>query len=106
MKNPEELPYRPCVGVMLVNDRGMAFVGKRIDTKEGDWWQMPQGGMDDGEDVLTAGAARTARGNRRHRPELRRCSPIAGKSCSTICPRSWSEICGAANIAANASIGC
>jgi putative (di)nucleoside polyphosphate hydrolase len=55
VKNPEELPYRPCVGVMLVNERGMAFIGKRIDNKEGDWWQMPQGGMDDGEDVLTAG---------------------------------------------------
>lgn len=55
MKNPEDLPYRPCVGVMLVNDRGMAFIGKRIDNKEGDWWQMPQGGMDDGEDIVTAG---------------------------------------------------
>ena len=53
--NAADLPYRPCVGIMLVNDRGHAFVGKRIDTKEGDWWQMPQGGMDDGEDVLTAG---------------------------------------------------
>jgi putative (di)nucleoside polyphosphate hydrolase len=49
------LPYRPCVGVMLVNDKGKVFVGKRIDNKEGDAWQMPQGGMDDGEDVLTAG---------------------------------------------------
>ena len=55
MKNPKELPYRPCVGVMLVNEHGKAFIGKRIDNKEGDWWQMPQGGMDDGEDVLTAG---------------------------------------------------
>ncbi len=49
------LPYRPCVGVMLVNEWGKVFVGKRIDNKEGDAWQMPQGGMDDGEDVLTAG---------------------------------------------------
>lgn len=48
------LPYRPCVGVMLVNGDGKAFVGKRIDNKEGDAWQMPQGGMDDGEDVLAA----------------------------------------------------
>ncbi len=55
MKNPADLPYRPCVGVMLVNGDGLAFIGKRIDNKEGDWWQMPQGGMDDGEDVLTAG---------------------------------------------------
>jgi putative (di)nucleoside polyphosphate hydrolase len=49
------LPYRPCVGVMLVNAEGKVFVGKRIDNKEGDAWQMPQGGMDDGEDVLAAG---------------------------------------------------
>ena len=43
-----ELPYRPCVGIMLINDEGWVFVGKRIDqTVEG--WQMPQGGIDDGE---------------------------------------------------------
>ena len=41
--------YRPCVGVMLVNAEGKVFVGKRIDNREGDWWQMPQGGIDDGE---------------------------------------------------------
>ena len=54
MSNPEKLPYRPCVGVMLVNSAGKAFVGKRIDNKEGDWWQMPQGGVDDGEDLREA----------------------------------------------------
>jgi putative (di)nucleoside polyphosphate hydrolase len=44
----EDLPYRPCVGVMLLNREGMVFVGKRLDqTIEG--WQMPQGGIDDGE---------------------------------------------------------
>ena len=48
------LPYRPCVGVMLVNPAGKVFVGQRIDSKEGDRWQMPQGGIDDGEDVLAA----------------------------------------------------
>ena len=52
------LPYRPCVGVMLVNPAGLAFVGKRIDTRgqpsEGDFWQMPQGGIDEGEDIQTA----------------------------------------------------
>jgi len=55
VSNPE-LPsaYRPCVGVMLVNSHGHAFVGKRIDTKEGDWWQMPQGGVDSGEDLESA----------------------------------------------------
>ncbi|ANU07826.1 RNA pyrophosphohydrolase [Paraurantiacibacter namhicola] len=43
--------YRPCVGTMLVNGEGKVFVGKRIDNREGDWWQMPQGGVDDGEDL-------------------------------------------------------
>jgi putative (di)nucleoside polyphosphate hydrolase len=44
----EDLPYRPCVGVMLFNADGSVFVGKRIDqTVEG--WQMPQGGIDEGE---------------------------------------------------------
>jgi putative (di)nucleoside polyphosphate hydrolase len=51
MSDPAKLPYRPCVGVMLVNADGLAFVGKRIDNKEGDWWQMPQGGVDDGEEL-------------------------------------------------------
>ena len=54
MNKREPLEYRPCVGVMLVNAEGKAFVGKRIDNKEGDWWQMPQGGVDDGEDIEPA----------------------------------------------------
>ena len=48
-----DLPYRPCVGLMLLNSRGQVFVGKRIDqTVEG--WQMPQGGIDAGEEPRTA----------------------------------------------------
>ena len=39
---------------MLVNGDGKVFVGKRIDNKEGDAWQMPQGGVDDGEDLKPA----------------------------------------------------
>jgi putative (di)nucleoside polyphosphate hydrolase len=54
MKLTEITEYRPCVGVMLINDNGQVFVGKRIDTREGDWWQMPQGGVDPGEDLETA----------------------------------------------------
>ena len=54
MTDFDSLPYRPCVGVMLVNGQGKVFVGKRIDNKEGDWWQMPQGGVDDGEDLEAA----------------------------------------------------
>jgi putative (di)nucleoside polyphosphate hydrolase len=49
MTDPESLPYRPCVGIMLVNRDGLVFVGQRIDSKEGDAWQMPQGGIDPGE---------------------------------------------------------
>ena len=49
----EDLPYRPCVGIMLVNRDGLVFVGRRIDqTIEG--WQMPQGGIDDDETPLQA----------------------------------------------------
>jgi putative (di)nucleoside polyphosphate hydrolase len=45
---PSDLPYRPCVGIMLFNRPGKVFVGQRIDqTVEG--WQMPQGGIDKGE---------------------------------------------------------
>lgn len=42
------LPYRPGVGVMLLNQENMVFVGKRIDTR-GEAWQMPQGGIDEDE---------------------------------------------------------
>ena len=48
---PEEiarLPYRSCVGVMLLNRDGMVFVGQRND-RNTDAWQMPQGGVDKGE---------------------------------------------------------
>src|SRR5210317_2047764 len=54
MTRPDRLKYRPCVGTMMINAAGDAFVGKRIDNKEGDWWQMPQGGVDDGEDLEAA----------------------------------------------------
>jgi putative (di)nucleoside polyphosphate hydrolase len=47
------LPYRPNVGVMLANKDGHVFVGQRIDNDQAAW-QMPQGGMDPGEDPRTA----------------------------------------------------
>lgn len=46
--------YRPCVGVMLVNGDGKVFVGSRIDNKDSGYWQMPQGGIDEGEDLREA----------------------------------------------------
>jgi putative (di)nucleoside polyphosphate hydrolase len=46
------LPYRPCVGIALFNGDGKVFVGERIDTPGA--WQMPQGGIDEGEDLEAA----------------------------------------------------
>jgi 8-oxo-dGTP diphosphatase len=61
MIDKEGLPYRPCVGVMLFNGDGRVFVGRRSDRSEEGvdacWWQMPQGGLDEGEDP-EAGARR------------------------------------------------
>lgn len=47
------LPYRDGVGIMLINKQGMVFVAKRIDMVS-EAWQMPQGGIDAGEDAATA----------------------------------------------------
>lgn len=46
--DPSTLPYRPCVGVMLINANGLIFAGQRLDSTS-PAWQMPQGGIDDGE---------------------------------------------------------
>ncbi|MCL7465472.1 RNA pyrophosphohydrolase [Phaeovulum sp. NW3] len=46
--DPTLLPYRPCVGVVLMNRVGLIFAGQRIDSPT-PAWQMPQGGIDDGE---------------------------------------------------------
>jgi putative (di)nucleoside polyphosphate hydrolase len=48
-----KLPYRPCVGIVLFNARGEVFVAQRLDNP-GPAWQMPQGGIDDGEEPLIA----------------------------------------------------
>lgn len=45
------LPYRPCAGIMLANFDGKVFVGQRLDNPTSDAWQMPQGGIDKGEDA-------------------------------------------------------
>lgn len=49
-----ELPYRPCAGFMLVNHERKVFVGQRIDASAHGFWQMPQGGIDKGEDPQEA----------------------------------------------------
>jgi len=48
MTDPANLPYRPCVGVMLINPQGQIFAAQRLDAAIAAW-QMPQGGIDDGE---------------------------------------------------------
>jgi putative (di)nucleoside polyphosphate hydrolase len=49
----QKLPMRVGVGIILLNSKNQVFVGKRKDNPN-DKWQMPQGGVDDGEDYLTA----------------------------------------------------
>jgi putative (di)nucleoside polyphosphate hydrolase len=53
-----DLPYRPGVGIMLINRDGKVFVGRRVGGPEhvdaDHAWQMPQGGMDEGEDPYAA----------------------------------------------------
>ncbi len=51
--DPTALSYRPCAGAMIVNRDGRVFVGQRIDTVL-EAWQMPQGGIDPGEDAQAA----------------------------------------------------
>src|SRR5688572_139478 len=53
MNKGQDLPYRPGVGVMLVNAEGQVFVGQRLDSTL-EAWQMPQGGVDEGEDTRAA----------------------------------------------------
>ena len=54
----EDLPYRPCVGVLVLNRAGLAFIGRRIEGPEHidatHAWQMPQGGIDKGEEPWPA----------------------------------------------------
>ncbi|HET8613076.1 MAG TPA: RNA pyrophosphohydrolase [Sphingomonas sp.] len=48
----DHLPYRPAAGIMLLNGQGKVFVGQRLDSTL-EAWQMPQGGLDPGEDART-----------------------------------------------------
>lgn len=51
MTDKSSLPYRPAAGVMLLNRDGKVWVGQRLDSTL-EAWQMPQGGLDEGEDAL------------------------------------------------------
>lgn len=50
---PSQDGYRPCVGIMLLNRRGEVLVARRTDV-DGEAWQMPQGGIDEGEEPRAA----------------------------------------------------
>ena len=54
----EDLPYRPCAGLTVLNREGLAFIGRRLDGPEHvdatHVWQMPQGGIDPGEEPYPA----------------------------------------------------
>jgi putative (di)nucleoside polyphosphate hydrolase len=58
--DPETLPYRPCVGIMVLNRQGLVWAGRRIAEEDSEMagasklWQMPQGGIDEGEAPLQA----------------------------------------------------
>jgi len=52
-KEYEELPYRNGVGIVVLNNENKVLVAKRIDNPK-NLWQMPQGGVDQGEDLLNA----------------------------------------------------
>ena len=57
-RKKDDLLYRPCVGVMLLNADSHVWIGRRLDAANeegrGEWWQMPQGGIDKGEDPAKA----------------------------------------------------
>ncbi|MDQ1187374.1 MULTISPECIES: RNA pyrophosphohydrolase [Agrobacterium] len=56
----DDLPYRPCAGIMVLNDKGLVWAGRRISQGNSEFdgspqlWQMPQGGIDEGEAPLAA----------------------------------------------------
>ncbi len=51
--NIQKLPFRIGVGIIVLNNKNQVFVGKRKDNP-GNNWQMPQGGIDKGEDFISA----------------------------------------------------
>lgn len=53
MSVADDLPYRPCAGIIIINSEGRLFVGRRVD-QVAEAWQLPQGGIDDGEDARAA----------------------------------------------------
>jgi putative (di)nucleoside polyphosphate hydrolase len=59
IRSPASLPYRRCVGAAVFNPDGLVWIGRRSDANaegegKGHWWQMPQGGLDEGEEPARA----------------------------------------------------
>ncbi len=56
--DPKTLPYRPCVGIVLLNAEGLIWIGRRfedlVSQEYQQRWQMPQGGIDKGEEPRVA----------------------------------------------------
>ncbi len=80
MARYEDLPYRTCVGMMLINIDGLVFIGRRAGGIEHvddmHVWQMPQGGVDPGEDTWAMSRARAV-------ATRRSSSTGAGSRCKT-----------------------
>ena len=109
--DPSKLGYRLNVGIMVLNPLGLVWVGRRNDAPTdpegpGTWWQMPQGGIDDGEDPAKAALRelREETGMRtvnpaRRKPGLADLRPAAGadrQGVGRALPRPTAEmVCGA-----------
>ena len=103
----EDLPYRPCAGLMVLNRAGHAFIGRRIGGPEHvdntHVWQMPQGGIDPGEDPWPAALREL-----REETNIRRCErlgEIAEWLTYDIPARNRRATPGTANIAARGRNG-
>ena len=94
MARYEDLPYRTCVGMMLINAAGLVFVGRRAGgiehLDETHVWQMPQGGVDPGEDTWDAAKASSIGNQRPLRREAGRGPGLAIYDIPrTVAGRTW-----------------
>ena len=98
------LPYRPCVGLMLLNPAGRVFAGQRLDNPE-PAWQMPQGGIDAGETPREAALRELGEETGIPRLARSRSSPRRRTGSPTTCRTTWCRGSGRAATAARSSAG-